>query len=508
MKKSFQNRAQPQQRPESPLALANRRLGEIEKNARFGQKTKAIAQCQTMLKQYPDYFGVLHKLGKLYYDSGDFNKSAAVLSQAAALDPSNVIVRLLLAKAHTELGNTEAAGAEIRAALEMSPEAIEALGEYGSHLNGINEFERAKAVFEEIISRAPKSSAGWTGLGLAFSEMGQNEQANEVWHKAITLKPLLMNPIRALSFAPADKVNVDLEQALEQFQEASSDNSVTAKIGHGFTKANILLQRGNLGEGITELKKANALKFAEVQSEHKTLTETRPKFRAALDKLPVVTKPAPTSAEMPVSIHIFGPSRSGKSTLERLIGTLPEVQCGFESRILLDSTRKTFMRSGLPTHKYSYQLPTATDATYLKFYRDSLLKYTAGKAFFTSTTPGRIYDLYHLARVIPNLRLVFVQRNVDDVAYHMFRRLYSNAQFHSYDIDAARDYVNWYYSMQNRFAALLPNLVKTVTYEDMVTDPLRIANEVREFCGIPTGFGKLPDIGDDRGAYEPVAQYF
>lgn len=206
------------------------------------------------------------------------------------------------------------------------------------------------------------------------------------------------------------------------------------------------------------------------------------------------------SPKLPTSIHIFGPSRSGKSTLENLLGSLPEVHRGFESPLLSIVAKSTFMDSGLPTRPYAYELPTSTDRMYFDNYYKEMARKIGGKKFFTSTSPGRIYDVIKLARIIPKLRIVFVKRDVDDVVYRMYRTLYRTGLTYSYDLDAAREYVNWYYDLQDRYSKLLPNITKTIHYEDMVIDPLKVANEVRQFCGISSEFGDLPEIGDDRGS--------
>lgn len=224
------------------------------------------------------------------------------------------------------------------------------------------------------------------------------------------------------------------------------------------------------------------------------------RFRSTLNTLPTITSEPKISAEVPNSIYIFGPSRSGKSTLERLLGSLPDIQRGFESSILRNITRKTCIRSSFPLVNYAYQLPTSTDRTYLDLYLKELTSLVGERSFYTNTNPSRIFDVYHIARVIPNLRIVFVKRDIDDVVYRSFQNLYKTGVEYSYNLDAAREYITWYYSVQDKFAELLPHFTMTITYEDMVADPLRVANDVRRFCNIPSAFGTLPEIGDDRGA--------
>ena len=70
----------------------------------------------------------------------------------------------------------------------------------------------------------------------------------------------------------------------------------------------------------------------------------------------------------PRSIFIFGPSRSGKTTLERLIATCDGVKRGYENPILENSVRGAFRTAGLPTRERIIELPPQLDDLFRTFY--------------------------------------------------------------------------------------------------------------------------------------------
>ena len=67
-----------------------------------------------------------------------------------------------------------------------------------------------------------------------------------------------------------------------------------------------------------------------------------------------------TPPSHPLSLFIIGPSRSGKTTVERLLGQVEGIKCGYESRLAERTARRTSQLSGLLTIRNPADLPTGT----------------------------------------------------------------------------------------------------------------------------------------------------
>ena len=65
-----------------------------------------------------------------------------------------------------------------------------------------------------------------------------------------------------------------------------------------------------------------------------------------------------TPPSHPLSLFIIGPSRSGKTTVERLLGQVEGIKCGYESRLAERTARRTSQLSGLLTISTPPDLPT------------------------------------------------------------------------------------------------------------------------------------------------------
>ena len=125
---------------------------------------------------------------------------------------------------------------------------------------------------------------------------------------------------------------------------------------------------------------------------------------------------------------------------------------------------------------------------------------------FTNTHPGRIYDATRMVAAFPNVRFIFVKRNVEDILLRIYMRHYNSGNAYSYDLKSARDYVLWYHEMMDLLAEKLPDIVRVVRYEDMIADPAAAVRVAADLCGFPMTDAPLPAVGDDRGCAEPYRQ--
>jgi hypothetical protein len=89
------------------------------------------------------------------------------------------------------------------------------------------------------------------------------------------------------------------------------------------------------------------------------------------------------------------------------------------------------------------------------------------------------------------------------VVLRIFMRRYRRGNPHSYELKAARDYVEWYHALIDALAARLGDMARVVRYEDMVSDPASVARMAADLCGLPSPDQPLPAIGDDRNCAEP-----
>src|SRR5262249_28960640 len=222
---------------------------------------------------------------------------------------------------------------------------------------------------------------------------------------------------------------------------------------------------------------------------------------------PITVADAAINAQ-PISLFILGPSRSGKTTMERLIGMLDGVKRGYENLMVETAVRKALQTVGLPQTGLFETLPPTLYPVCRAMYNEDLFQQVGSTRVFTSTNPSRIHDADLLAIAFSGVRFLCMKRNAEDNVLRIYMRRYKTGNVYSYDLRAAREHVAWYHDMMDLLAQKFPHIVRVIQYEDMIADSADALRSAADLCGLPLApRAHLPALGDDRGCARPYRQF-
>ena len=491
----------------NPAVEAHLTLIDAEAARKSGKLSKALALCKGLLQKYPDFFGAHHSISLVYRAQNDVKNTIGHLVVATALNPSNSNLQLDLALTYIENGDILAARRLASAELQQYPESEYAMFTFGKVIIANAEFDLALDHYKSFVKKFPKNNDALIALGRVYNELGMQGEAINAFQQSARKLKLQMGTLGALSRFPKEQVEIDIEKYILALDAAQTTKSARYKLQRGFAWANMLINKGSFKEGFRELKKVNLMQFKLVEKDVVRGINERKRIHEIVKKLPVSAAQQPKISKNPVNVIIFGPSRSGKTTLERLLGTLPSVSRGFETKLISRAIKKTYMDAAFPILSRANDLPKPLENGFRKNFLQAVAEITDGKSAYVCTHPGRIIDAHRIATTIPNTRLIFIKRNIDDVVFRMFATKYSNRNDHTYDLETAREYVNWYYEIQDMLLTRLPNVSMVINYEDMAENPAATLEKVKSFCGIGGEIGELPNIGDDRGCSKPFLEF-
>ncbi|MGH6684813.1 MAG: sulfotransferase family protein [Pseudolabrys sp.] len=267
-------------------------------------------------------------------------------------------------------------------------------------------------------------------------------------------------------------------------------------------KAAALDKAGRPQEAWQHLAPANRSIFLARQQDVLKVNDTQ---RASFERLKDrrMTLAAGGDPANPISLFILGPSRSGKTTMETLMATLPGVKRGYENPIVENSVRRAFQMAGLLTSKAFDTLPPMLDSQASEIYLEELSRRAASATVFTNTHPARIHDAARVAAVFPKVRFIFVKRNVDDNMLRIFMREYAVGNSYAYSLKSTREHILWYHQMIDALAEKLPQISRVIHYEDIIADPAAARRLGADLCGLSNAEAALPELGDDRNCAEP-----
>jgi Flp pilus assembly protein TadD len=481
-------------------------LEEADGLRQQGKFDRAEAICYPLARRHPGYVAALHTLGLVYLDKGDFERALDCLVRASMLDPANWMTLTALSLAYLRLGAGEMAAQTLDRALAIRPRDASIFSSLGEIHREEREYELAKQAYYQALTLDPNMETPAIGLALCLSSLGQSADAADVLGKAYRRGIRSLRLLHAMTTLPPGTVPIDVLGALDQLAAGRNTTDAAFKNTFLFARAAALDAAGRHAEAWETLVAANRPLAAESQAEIKTNIVRRERSLVRLRSVsPSAAQPS-TNREQPISLFILGPSRSGKTSLERLVGSLDGTKAGCEVPIVEKAVRRTFQAAAIPASSRLEDLPAHLLPSFREMYLEDLARRAGSARVFTNTLPGHIHNAALLASAIPNARFLLVKRSPDDVAWRIYLTRYLYGNSYAYDLKAIREYLDWYDTMIDLTAQKLPDIVRVVSYEATADDPTTALRNVAKLCGLSINDRPVPSLPNDRGCSAPYRQ--
>jgi Flp pilus assembly protein TadD len=489
------------------LDEAFQQLQRAEQLRMRGEYDRARTICEPLVNRYPEYYGALHTLGMIYADKGQYPQALGCLVRACMLDPRSWKSLTALAGVYVELGANEMATRTLEQAKQIRDDEPSIHVTLADIYYREREYELAREAFRRAYELDQTLHAAAIGIANCHMDLGEYAGAADVLLN-LTSRGVTSLPVLALiNQLPSALVDLDVLTALNKvapepgMERADFENSVS------FVRAAALHNIGKHEEAWQELERANRTLWPHAEHAARDLNDTQRANMAAVKDRRIKIRNAETGEPQTISLFILGPSRSGKTTMEALVGALPGVRRGYENPGIENVIRRTFQSAGLLTHRIFEALPPRLDSECCQLYLEDLTRRAGSAKVFTNTHPGRIHDAARIVAAIPNVRFIFIKRNLEDNLLRIFMQKYTAGNANSYDLEAIRTGLVWYHQMIDLLAAKLPDISRIISYEDMVADPTAALRSAANLCGLPMDHGALPNIGDDRDCSVPYRQF-
>jgi tetratricopeptide (TPR) repeat protein len=177
-------------------------------------------------------------------------------------------------------------------------------------------------------------------------------------------------------------------------------------------------------------------------------------------------------------IFVLGMPRTGTTLVERILGSHSRVFSAGElnnfSLELIGQVRKALG----PRRPSRLEFVAAAYIRSVQPLRD-------GSPYFIDKLPFNFLyaGLIHLA--LPRARIVSLQRHPMDTCYAVYKQLFRDAYPFSYDLDELGRYYIAYHNLMQHWNAVMPGVICTMQYESLVTDTERESRRLLEYCGLP-----------------------
>ena len=505
---------------------AHQELSEAGNLFRSGDPEGAIEACNKLIETYPDYARAHLMAAVIYMQHGNYAAALPHLTRARMITPMDPSVLGNLGKVHLELSAPHCAIEALEQSVALAPR--ESMPHYflGEVYLTTNDFQHAVEKFEAALARDPGNVSAKIRLGHCQASLGQYEDALS------TLKDVLAqnatpnqkgHVFQVLADFPGSLEGIDLISEIDALDEEGATDSDPNEAVQNFTPNIPLMDLTNAFARAITLDKLGRHKEAWdvfVKANKRVAAETAPQRqiyfeqgeallqRAEQWQPQLPAEPRKPKGNEPISLFILGPSRVGKTTLERLVGSLKDARLGSEHTIVRDTAKKTSQRSGLPTERLLTNLPSDVDELISEIYADELATLADEAKLMTFTHPGLILDVGRLADLVPNARFVLLKRNHDDLAFRIFAYLYQpHTNEFAYDINDIYKYIDWHDRMIDIWSSRVGDRALVLSYENVVDDPEGVLRKVAGLCGLKAPAKLDVRISSDAGCATPYLEW-
>lgn len=492
----------------NPLREAREQLEQAEDLRKQRKFDRAELILASLVRRYPDYFGAHHTLGLVFADRGNYRRAVEHLVQAAMLNPRSWMTHTALAGVFLRLDAKEMAAHTLEQARTIKPKEPSILVTLGEIYREEREYESARDAYREALVVEPGMTEATIGLAYACTALGLYAEAADALETLLKRGMGSVGLLAALVSLPAPAICRDVLVELDKIVQRGDEDKTEFETELAFVRAAALDNAGRHAEAWQHARAANRLVMSKMKEE---LTRHERERQARLRWLQANSvSPKPDAAgdeRLPTSLFILGPSRSGKTTMEGLVAKLGGVARGYENPSVENAISRAYQAAGLLTAWTLDHLPPQFYPLCREIYVEELARRAGSAKVLTNTHPVYVHDAARLAMILPNVRFIFVKRNLEDVVLRIYLRKYNKGNAYSYSLKAAREHVLWYYQMMDVLAEKLPNIVGVVQYEEMVADPASALRIATQLCGLAANDALPLEVGDDRDCAAPYRKF-
>nr|WP_246331494.1 sulfotransferase [Sphingomonas chungangi] len=357
-------------------------------------------------------------------EEGKPDEALVLLLRAKQLAPRAPGILNALGLCLQRLDRHEEAAEEFGAALAAVPDFPQARANRGVALTAQSRLVEARQDFEATLAIQPDNLVALNGLAGLAARRGAPAEARALAERVLMREPNFPGAI--LAIADADIAEGRASDGITRLTRLLSDKSaspIDRALAQGLL-GDALDALGRAADAFTAYRQAGE-QFRTIYADRFAGAETPQTFiRALRDQLSSgsVARAKSNAATGPARRHIFlvGFPRSGTTLLEQVLEQHPDVVTLAEKECLIDSIRIATEGAGRFA-AFSQQAEIEIDGFRQAYWRRVGESVQVTGQVFVDKHPFHSFKLPLIARLFPEARIIFAQRDPRDVVLSCFR---------------------------------------------------------------------------------------
>ena len=422
-----------------------------------------------------------------------FADAEALLRRAIELSPTDPAARNALGLCLRRMDREIEALAQFDRAVELAPAFAGAHAARGGALEALGRLTEAEAAFRRAIELQPENLGALVGLANLMSRRGAHAPARQMALQVLAAQPGF-----------PDAVNVVAAADLADGQAAVAQARLETQIADArLTPHELAMTQGLLGDALDAQDRV-AEAFTAYTAGNLGLWRAHAKTYGAppgalefargmvsrLDAIPPQAWRAqgePPPAGVEGHVFLLGFPRSGTTLLEQVLASHPQVEALEERETLIDAMRVYLAR---PEDLDRLAQATEAELAPLRAAYWSKVRQEGARIenkLFVDKHPLNSLKLPLIARLFPEAKILFAQRDPRDVVLSCFRRRFamSGSAYQLLTLPGAAGYYDAAMQIAARLEPALGPRTLVVRHEALVADFDTVIGAVCGFLGLP-----------------------
>ncbi len=459
--------------------------GRVWERLKQNNVKQAIADCEQLNRQFPDFASGWHTASQLALKLNNPAMALVTVEKALSREPDRTAWALHKGSCLARLGQMDQLRSLVDALSARTMETPYECSALGMLLTQLGQREAAITHYQKAAALKPDEAKHYYNVACLQRSLGDIGAAEDNFDKAISLDPTDFEAYKIRSELRKQTPEKNHVESLEQLLDTDIDER-NGKIYICYALAKELEDLGESERSFHFLKMGadarRGLMQYDIERDLDTITTIQKTFTAELFDGTV------EGADNAEAIFILGMPRTGTTLVERILASHSDVFAAGE------------------LNNFAVQMMKLVKArsSDIGMSRDELVGLTAkldfkalGEAYVESTRPftdqtARFIDklplnylyvgLIHLA--LPNAKIINLQRDPMDTCYAIYKQLFVDAYPFSYKLEELGQYYVAYHELMAHWNAVLPGVVHTIRYEELVSDIENESRRLLEFCDL------------------------
>lgn len=461
--------------------IQQQKLDQVRQLAQQRQIPQALALVNEITLEHPDFGPAWYTSAFLLFQSNHIDAAVTAINTARKLEPDNIKYAYQEVMMYEAMNRPDQA-LPLAQKLASEPLPNNDMNEKLARLLEVNEdFKGALKLYQHLADTHPNKTSWLLKQAAIFQNLGDIERAVELSDKALEREP--NNPdgqfFRShLMKQTTEKNHINTLQACTTSSMSSQDK---AKFYYALAKE---FEDCEKYDESFQARKTGAELFRssfqyDVQSDIDFMRQIQVEYNEQF----INQKYHGNTSDQP--IFIVGLPRSGTTLLDRIITSHTDVKAAGELKQMNASVIQGLQQLNINPQISRIQMVTATkklDYGLLgKTYLQTSQARAANSTRFTDKFPQNSYYVGMILKALPKAKIIIMQRHPIAVCYAVYKQMFSNDSYpYSYNLEEMARYYNQHNKLLNHWNQVGGDAVKTVYYEDLVSD---LENQSKDILG-------------------------